>query len=259
MGETKIHETAIVADGATLGEGAVVGPFSIVDAGAVIGDGTVLGPRVHIHGCCRIGARNRIGDCAVLGGPPQSLGWDRDDTLVVLGDDNVIGEYATINRGSEPGGETRVGDRCYFMSYTHLGHDCHVGDEVVMTSFAGLSGHCLVEDHANIGGRAGAHQFVRIGTHAILGAGAGVSQDVPPYMAVQGHPAKMIGPNAIGLRRAGVPAGSRDALKRCYKILCLQGLSIPNALAQIRAEVEQTAEVRHLVEFIEGTKRGIAR
>lgn len=252
-----IHPTAIVEDGARLGRDVAVGPFAIVEKGAVIGDETRIGPRVCIHGVCRIGKRNEIRDGAVLGGMPQSVGFDRDDTLLEVGDDNIIGEFVTFNRGTESTGTTRIGSGGYFMSCTHIGHDCRVADGVVMTSFSGLSGHCVVEEMAVLGGQAGAHQFVRIGTLAILGAGAGINQDLPPYMAAQGHPARVIGPNAVGLRRAGIGSERRDAIRKAYKIIWMKGLSVPNAIRRVREEVLATPEINHLIEFIEASERGI--
>ena len=256
---TKVHPTAIVEEGAVLGTDVVVGPFAIVEAGAAVGDRTRIGPRVRLHGVCRIGADNEIRDGAVLGGMPQSLGFDRTDTALVVGDGNVIGEFVTWHRATEPGGATRVGSGGFYMSYSHIGHDCVVGDRVVMTSFAGLSGHCEVEDAAILSGQSGVHQFVRIGTLAFLGANAGINQDLPPYLMAQGHPARLIGTNLVGMRRAGIAPEAREAVKRAYKILCHAGLSLPNAVARIRQDVPACPEIERLLTFIERSKRGILR
>jgi UDP-N-acetylglucosamine acyltransferase len=256
---SRVHPTAIVDPGAVLGADVEVGPFAIVDAGAVVGDRTKIGPRVHLHGVCRIGADNEIRDGAVLGGMPQSVGFDRSDTFLHVGDGNVIGEYVTWHRATHPGGATRVGSGGFFMSYSHLGHDCVVGDRVVMTSFAGCSGHCEIEDAAILSGQAGVHQFVRIGTLAFLGANAGINQDLLPYMMAQGHPARLIGPNLVGMRRAGLSSPVRDAVKRAYKILCHAGLALPAAVARIRGEVPASPEIDHLLAFIEASQRGILR
>ena len=254
-----IHATAIVEEGAVLGADVAVGPFALVEAGAVVGDRTRIGPRVHVHGACRIGADNEIRDGAVLGGIPQSLGFDRADTFLHVGDGNVIGEFVTWHRATHPGGATRVGNGGFYMSYSHVGHDCVIGDRVVMTSFAGLSGHCEVEDAAILSGQSGVHQFVRIGTLSFLGANAGINQDLPPYMMAQGHPARLIGTNLVGLRRAGIAPEVREAIKRAFKILCFAGLALPGAMARIRQEVPASPEIEHLLAFIEGSKRGILR
>lgn len=254
-----IHTTAIIDPLAKLGFDVSVGPFAIIDAGAVIGDGTEIGPRVHIHGCCRIGRENLILDGAVLGGLPQSIGFDRDDTGLVIGDKNFIGEFATINRGSKPGSNTTVADGVYLMSYAHIGHDCEIRDGAIITSFAGLSGHCLIEEQAIVGGQGGIHQFVRVGRLAMLGAGSGIGQDLPPYMIAQGHPARAIGPNSIGLRRAGISAEVRESIKKAYKILCRRGLALPAAVRAIADEVEDSPEIRHLLDFLAESKRGIVR
>jgi UDP-N-acetylglucosamine acyltransferase len=188
---------------------------------------------------------------------PQSIGFDRTDTGLVVGDGNVVGEFVTWHRATREGGVTRVGSGGFYMSYSHVGHDCVVGDRVVMTSFAGLSGHCEVEDGAILSGQSGVHQFVRIGRLAFLGANAGLGRDLPPFLIAQGHPARLVGPNVVGLRRAGVPPEAREAIKRAFKLLCLSGLALPAAIERIRAEVPPLPEIACFVSFLENSKRGI--
>lgn len=256
---TRIHPTAIVDPTADLGEDVEIGPFCIVESETVIGARTVLQARSLVHRWTTLGADNTVLPGAVLGGDPQHLDYKGEKTELRIGDGNWIGEYVTIHRASNPSLTTMVGDRNYFMAYSHIGHDCHVGNRVIMTNYAGLAGHCTVEDRALLAAFSGAHQGVRIGTMAMLGGGALAGQDIVPFAIVQGIPARPRGLNVIGMQRNGISAEAREALHDVYRILFLLKLSLPNALEKIRAEVPSLAEVRHVLEFIAGSKRGIAR
>ncbi len=259
LGGNMIHDTAVIDRSAELDAGVEIGPYSIIGEGVKIGRGTVIGPHVVIEPYTEIGEGNEIHHGASIGGTPQDVGFKGHRTFVRIGKGNVIREYVTIHRATKEGDATVIGDNNYFMAYTHAGHDCKVGNGVVITNCTALAGHVQVEDFAVISAYVGIHQFVRIGTMAMISGLARVNRDVLPYTLVEGNPAATHGLNVVGLRRNGVKAEVRSALKRAYKILCRSGLAVDRALDRISEEVEETEEIRHLVKFARESKRGIIR
>jgi len=254
-----IHPTAIVSEDAELGEGVEVGPFAVVESGARIGAGTRIGPHAVIHESVRMGERNIVRAGAVLGGDPQSVGFDREGTFVRIGEGNMVGEYVTIHRATAPGGATMIGDGCYLMSYSHIGHDCFLGDGVVLTNYAGLAGHVELHDRVLLGAYAGVHQFCRVGTLAMLSAGSRLGKDVAPYIIVQGYPAVPVATNVVGMRRAGIPSERRDAVKKLFKIFFRRGLTTERAIEAARKDVPPCEEKDRFLEFLSGTERGLCK
>lgn len=256
-----IHETAIVSQEAQLGDDVVLGPFSVVEAGAVIGDRTKIGPHVLIRGNTIVGADNDIHAGAVLGGPSQTVHPYDGPTWLRIGDGNVIRECVTFSRGfSETTGHTTVvGSNGYYMANCHVGHDCVVGDHVVMANSVALAGHVLVEDKAIIGGLTGVHQYSRIGTLSFVGGMSRMALDAAPYTWAAGSPAVCIGLNTEGLKRNGVDENARALLKKAFRIIFRSKLSVAEAVARVREEVDDIPEVAHLVQFMETTKRGVTR
>lgn len=256
----EIHPTAIVNPKAELGAGVRVGPYAIIGEDVRIGDGTEVGPHAVLAGRLEIGPRCRIYAGAIIGFPPQDLKHRAGTPSGVrIGADNVIREYATIHRSALEDGWTVVGDGCFIMASSHVAHDCRVGNQVILTGFSGLTGFVEVEDRAVISGLTGVHQFVRIGTLAYVGGCSRLSQDVPPYFLVEGNPAQVRGVNVVGLRRSQIPADVRLDLQRAYKILYRSGHSTAGALELIRSEITPSEPVKHLVEFIAASKRGICK
>lgn len=247
-----IHPTAIVSPKADLADDVEVGPHVNIGDHVTIGPGTVLKTGTIITGHTTIGARNLVGPYAVVGTPPQDLGYRDEPTRVEVGDENIIREFVTINAGStKQEWLTRVGNRVFLMAYCHVAHDCEVGDEVVMANSVGLSGHCKVEDKVWFGGMVGVHQFVTIGTHAFVGGLSGVAHDCPPYMISEGKPAKVRGVNVIGLRRRGFSRDRIDALKQAQRLIYRSHLTAIQAIEHLAANKEAlTPEVERLVEFI---------
>lgn len=253
-----IHPTAIVHPQAELGENVEIGPFCVVEEGAVIGEGTVLKAHVVVHHWTILGRNNRVLPGAILGGDAQDFKYNGEQTWLRIGDGNMIGEHVTLHRSSKPGSETTIGDKNYFMGYTHIGHDCRIGNQVVMTNYAGLAGHCQVDDGAIIAAYAGTHQGVRVGTLAMLGAGALCSQDITPFTTAIGIPARPIGLNSIGMQRAGISDEHRQAVQQAFHILNMRRLNVENAVEKIKAEVPDIPAIRIFLAFIEGSERGIA-
>ncbi|MBI1337052.1 MAG: acyl-ACP--UDP-N-acetylglucosamine O-acyltransferase [Phycisphaera sp.] len=215
-----IHPSSVVEDGARLGGGVSVGPFCYVARDVSLGEGTRLVSHVSVVGNTTVGKRNVIWPNAVIGGQPQDLKHQGEPTSLVIGDDNDIREGVTMHVGTvNGGGVTRVGSGCLIMVGCHVAHDCHVGDHAILANAVGLSGHVRVEDHARIGGQVGIHHFVTVGQFSFVGGLCRILQDVPPFMIVDGTPARVRGVNTVGLTRNGFDPQSIENLKRCYRIL----------------------------------------
>ncbi|MDD5434512.1 MAG: acyl-ACP--UDP-N-acetylglucosamine O-acyltransferase [Nitrospira sp.] len=255
-----IHSTAIVHPKAEIGEGVSIGAFSIIGEHVKVGDGTIIESHVVIEGWTTIGKGNRIFPFSSIGTPPQDISYSGQETLVTIGDNNIIREYVTIHRGTtKGGGHTIVGSQNYIMAYVHIAHDCNVGNHIIMANAATLGGHITVEDHAVIGGLTGIHQFVRIGKYAMVGACSAVSLDVPPFVSAVGNRATLYGLNIVGLRRHGFNKEQVLKIKKAYKILFRSKLSLKEAVIKAEEEVSDSEDVKMLIDFINGTKRGICR
>jgi UDP-N-acetylglucosamine acyltransferase len=256
-----IHPTAIVDPKAEIAEGVEVGPYSVIEKDVVIGERTKIGPHVVIRERTRIGKQCHIFQFSSIGEAPQAFAYKGEKTTLLIGDQNIIRESVTLHRGTVPGGgKTIIGNNNYFMAYSHVAHDCQIGNQVVMANGATLAGHILIEDYAIIGGLSAIHQFCRIGTHAILSGITGVSQDILPYMMAAGSRAKLYGLNTVGLKRHQFSEQTIRALKKAYRIIFRSGLTLEKAIKTIEEdEIASTAEVRHLLQFIQGSKRGINR
>lgn len=254
---TQVHSTALVDPDADLGRGVVVGPYAIVGPGVRVDEGTTVGPHVLIERDTRIGKDCRLHKGVVLGSDPQDLKYAGEATVLDVGDRTVIREYATLNRGTAASGRTIVGSDCLLMAYSHVAHDCVIGNHVILSNAVNMAGHVAIEDWAVVGGLTGVHQFVRIGAHAFVGGASRISQDVAPYIRVSGSPPRLYGLNSVGLERRGFSADVVAALKATYRILFQSGLNVSQGLARAEAEVPQLPEVRHLIEFIRSSERGI--
>jgi UDP-N-acetylglucosamine acyltransferase len=257
----EIHPSAVVSAKAELAEDVKIDAFAVIGPQVSIGSGSVVGPHAIIDGWTTIGERNQIFPFATIGYPPQDLSYRGEETQLVIGNENIIREYVTMNRGTQRGGGvTRIGSRNLFMAYAHVAHDCAIGDYVIMANAATLGGHVRVDDHAILGGLVAIHQFIRIGTFAFIGGKSGLRMDMPPYMLAFGAPAKLYGPNLVGLRRHQVPRPTIQALKTSYRIMFRSGLTFTEAIERIREEVESVPEVENLIQFMLGrSKRGVTR
>lgn len=254
-----VDARAVVSPRAQIGADVAIGPFTIVEDGAIIGDGTVVHANALIGRGARIGAHCQIHHGAVVGHTPQDLKYRDEPTTCEVGDRTIIREYATLHRGTGDDGRTVIGSECLIMGYCHIAHDCRLGDHVIMANAAMLAGHVEVQDYVIIGGITPVHQFVRIGAHAMIGGGLRVPKDIPPFILVGGTPAVFGGLNQVGLRRRGFSRETLDALHATYQKLYHSGLNVSQAIASLRADagMMEVAEVRAVVEFVEGSARGI--
>jgi UDP-N-acetylglucosamine acyltransferase len=255
----KIHPTAILHPKAKLADGVNIGPYSIIGENVSIGKDTQIGAHCVIEGRTRIGENCRIFTGAVIGSIPQDLKFKGEKTFLEIGNDNIIREYVTINLGTQATGRTVIGDDNLIMAYSHVAHDCRIGNGVIIANTGTLAGHVTLEDKAILGGFVAIHQFVRVGTFSIIGGCSKVIQDIPPYSTCDGHPAKFYGLNTVGLKRAGFKENIRKDLKFALKLLFQSGLSISHALEEIKKQVTPSREIKHLIEFIRKSERGICR
>ena len=254
-----IHPLAIVDPGAKLGKDVQIGAFSIIGAGVEIGSGTWIGPHVVINGSTRIGSENRIYQFSSLGEAPQHLGYKGEPTWLEIGDRNIIREYCTLNRGSAGGGGvTRLGHDNFIMAYCHLAHDCQVGNRTIFANGTSLAGHVRVEDQVIFGGFTMIHQFCRVGAHAMTGISTVTFKDIPPYLLVAGNTAVPHGLNVRGLRRRNFSEQTIEALRQAYKLVYKSGLRLSEATEQL-AQMAANPEVRHFLDFIKQSERGIVR
>ena len=255
-----IHPTAIVDAGARLGEGVQVGPYAVIQDDVTVGKNTVIGPHAVIEKHTDIGDNCRVFQFSSIGAAPQDLKYKGEITRVIIGNNNVIREFVTINRATSADiGMTKIGDHNLIMAYCHVAHNCRLGNFIVMANAANLAGHIDIEDHAIIGGLTGIHQFVRIGAHAIIGGASAVVQDVPPYVTASGNRAKLYGLNLIGLQRRGFSKEAIDALKQAYRIIFRSSLMLQKAIDQVKAEVPDLPEVRYFIDFLQKSQRGVTR
>jgi len=255
-----IHPTAIIEPGAMLAADISVGAYSLIGPQVEVRGGTQIGPHVVIEGRTRIGRNNRISQFASIGGPPQDKKYAGEDTAVEIGDDNVIREYVTINRGTIGDARvTRVGNGNWIMAYVHFAHDCQIGSGTIFANACELAGHVQVGDWAILGATTLVHQFVRIGAHSFTGMGTYLDRDLPPYVRAAGNMAQPYGINSVGLRRRGVPAETIDALKRAYRTIYRSGLGQDEVKRELEAQAGACAEVRAVLDFLNASKRGFIR
>src|SRR5438477_5903126 len=255
-----IHPTAIVAAGASFGAGVEIGPYSVVGAGVSVGEGTAIGSHVLIAGQTTIGRNNRLFPFSSIGDIPQDKKYDGAVTRTVIGDENVIREFVSINAGTaQDRGVTTIGNGNWLLAYSHIAHDCVVGNGTTFSNNAQLAGHVSIEDYAVLGGFVGVHQFCRVGAHAMVAAGSIVLQDVPPFVTAAGYPAKPRGVNSEGLRRRGFSAEALSAIKRAYKTLYREGLPLEEARARIGDDAKAAPVLRPLAAFLENPGRGLVR
>jgi UDP-N-acetylglucosamine acyltransferase len=253
-----ISELAIVSKKAKISENVEIGPYAIIEDDVEISAGVKIWPHAHISSGTRIGEGTQIHMGAVVGHLPQDLSFDASKkTLTTIGKRTVKREYATIHRSTKEGEATKIGDGCYLMAVSHVGHDCHIGNNVIIANGALLAGHIEVGDNSFISGNVVMHQFCRIGDYCMVGGFSGVNKDVPPYMLVRG-PSVLRSVNLVALRRAKFPRETIHNIMEAFKLLYHSGLNTSQAIEQIK-KIGPSKELDHLVDFIQSSKRGICK
>jgi UDP-N-acetylglucosamine acyltransferase len=254
----QVHPTAIVDEGAELGERVVVGPYTVIGPGVAIGARTRVGPHVLVERDTVVGEDCVVHNGAVLGSDPQDLKYRGEPTLLRIGDRTVVREYATLNRGTAALGHTVVGNDCLLMAYAHVAHDCILGDHVILSNSVNMGGHVTIGEWAAIGGGALIHQFARIGCHAFVGGGSAVRKDVPPYVKASGSPMQLYGLNSVGLQRRGFPEEVRRELKRAYRLFFSSSYNTTQALERASEELRPYGEILTFLSFFRESERGVS-
>lgn len=260
MAPTNIHPTAIVDSKAELADDVKIGAFSIIGPDVKIDTGTTIGPHVVINGHTAIGKNNTVFQFSSLGEAPQDKKYQGEPTKLQIGDYNTIREFCTFNRGTtQDKGVTKIGNHNWIMAYVHIAHDCHVHNNTILANNSSLAGHVDLYDHAILGGFTLIHQFCKIGEHVITAVGSVVFKDIPPYVTASGYDANPHGINSEGLKRRGFSAESISNIKRAYKILYRQSLTLEEAKIALSEQALAAPELNLLVEFLAQSTRGIIR
>jgi UDP-N-acetylglucosamine acyltransferase len=256
---TDIHPSAIVSPKAEIGNDVSIGPYAIIEENVVIGDGCQIGSSALVASGARLGKNVKMFHCAVVGTQPQDLKFGGEETEARVGDNCILREFVTVNRGTEWRGYTEVGHDCLMMAYAHVAHDCLIGHHAILANAVNLGGHVEIGEWAICGGVLAVHQFVKIGAHAMIGGGFRVVQDACPYALLGGYPLKVMGLNAVGLERRGFSPEKVKTLNRTFKLLFFKRLNTTQAIEKIRNEVEMIPEVEYLLDFIAASTRGIIK
>ncbi|NPB05784.1 MAG: acyl-ACP--UDP-N-acetylglucosamine O-acyltransferase [Aquificae bacterium] len=254
----KIHPTAVVEGEVELADGVEVGPYSVLRGRIKVGKGTKIGARVSIYHDVEIGENCRIFDGCVIGGPPQHTRDEGREGRVVIGNDTVLREFVTVNRGTDFDKRvTKIGNGVFIMAYAHVAHDCEVGDGVIMANAATLGGHVVVERGAFLGGLSAVQQRCRVGAYAMVGGLSGVNKDVPPFTRAVGHHVELKGLNLVALKRAGFPPEEVRLLEKAYRRIFASNKRLIEAVREVLEEMGQSEAVRYFCDFIlESLERG---
>ncbi|MBC7931977.1 MAG: acyl-ACP--UDP-N-acetylglucosamine O-acyltransferase [Rubrivivax sp.] len=251
------HPTAVVSPRASVARDVRVGPYAVIEDAVIIKSGCEIGAHAVVKRFTTLGERTRVYEHATLGGEPQDTKFKGERSALVIGDDNLIREYATVHRASGEGSVTRVGSRNFLMVGVHIAHNCEVGDDNVFANGAAIAGHVTVEDHVFLASNVGAHQFVRFGRYAMVGGKSKIVQDVLPFFTTDGNPPRVHGLNSIGLRRGGFSPEARKSIKRAYQLLFRARLPLERALAALEEMGDENVAL--LARFIRDSRRGFTR
>ena len=255
---TKINSMSIVSQGAVLADDVEIGPFCTIGPNVVIGSGTKILGHCNITGHTTIGKNNLIFNFVSMGTWPQDHGFKGLVSYLRVGDDNIFREGFTANIGTKEGSETVIGSHCYFMSNTHVAHNCKVGNGVIMVTASGLAGYTELGDKCLISGLSGTHQFVKVGRLAMISGGSVTSVNIPPFVIAEGRNGAVKTLNLVGLKRNGFSVEVIAELKKMFKIFFKSNLNVSNAIKRIRGEVKLIPEVQEFIDFVETSKRAVA-
>ncbi len=255
-----ISDKAIVDKSAKIAANVEISPFAFIGKDVEIGEGSWIGPHAVINGPTKIGRNNKIFQFSSIGEAPQDKKYAGEPTRLEIGDNNTFREFTTVSRGTKPGGGlTKIGNDNLFMAYVHIAHDCIVGNNTTFSNNASLAGHVTVDDYANLGGFVGVHQFTNIGSYCFCAGGSMIVKDVIPFITVSGNLAQAYGLNVEGLKRRQFTPDEIIILKRAYKTLYRQGLTLEDAVHKLEEMIPECRHIQVLLDFIKKSKRGIIR
>jgi UDP-N-acetylglucosamine acyltransferase len=258
----KIHPSSVLSDNVVLEDDVEIGPYCNIQGHVKIGRGTFIEGHATIgskYGIVELGKNNHISPGAVLGGPPQDISYKSEPTKLIIGDNNIIREFTSINLATSKGdGSTNIGNNCYFMAYSHVGHDCKIGNNVIVANNSHFGGHCEVEDNVVIGGVCAFNQFSKIGKYSFVAGSSIVNKDILPFSRAQGNYALIRATNKVGLLRKGFSKEEVANIHKAIRIVMMGSGTVEEAIARIQSECLQSENIAHLIHFIKSSKRGIA-
>jgi len=257
MNKNLIHKTSIVSSNARIGDNVSIGPYCIIESDVIIGNNTKIDSHTIVKQYTEIGKNNHIFSHCVIGEIPQDKKFANEKTKLIIGNNNVIREFCTLNRGTIDLGITTIGNDCLLMAYVHIGHDCIISNNIILANGVQLGGHVVIDDFAIVGGLTPVHQFCKIGEHSLVGGGLRVVQDIPPFIIANGQPLRFSGINSIGLRRRKFKPNQRSNIKKAYKIIYNSNHNTGQALEKIKNDLSQKDEILTIVNFIDKSTRGI--
>ena len=257
MSDNLQHKSAIISSKAQIGENVSIGAYSIIEDDVIIGNNTKIDSHAIIKQYTTIGSNCHIFSHSVIGEIPQDKKFEGEKTNLVIGNNTIIREFCTLNRGTKESGTTKIGNNCLLMAYVHIGHDCEVGDDVILANGVQLGGHVIIYDYAIIGGLTPVHQFCKVGEHSFVGGGLRVVQDVPPYIIANGQPLKFSGINILGLRRRKFSSEERNNIKKVYKLIYNSDNNISQAIDEVKDSIDLDSQVLKIIKFIESSNRGL--
>lgn len=262
MANAKIHPSSVLSPEVELGEDVEIGPYCLIQGKVKIGKGTFVEGHVTLgsrYGILEIGENNHFSPGAVIGGPPQDLTYKSEPTKLIIGNNNTFREFSTVSLATSKGdGKTEIGNNCYFMAYTHVGHDCKVGNNVTIANNSHLGGHCEIEDGVFIGGVSAFNQFTKVGKGAFIAGSSIVNKDIPPFTRAQGTYCVVRATNKIGLSRKGYPKEEVSNIHKAIRIIILGSHTVEEGIARIQAECTPSPNIEYFINFIRNSKRGIA-
>jgi len=258
----KVHPTSVLSPNVILEEDVEIGPYCNIQGQVRIGKGTFIEGHVTVgyrHGIVEIGKNNHISPGAVIGGPPQDISYKGEPTKLIIGDNNIIREFTTFNLATSKGdGITSIGNNCYFMAYSHVGHDCKIGNNVIVANNSHFGGHCEVEDNVVIGGVCAFNQFSKVGRNSFVAGSSIVNKDILPFSRAQGNYAIVRATNKVGLLRKGFSKEEVANVHKAIRIIIMGSGTVEEALARIQSECKQSENIQALLHFVKSSKRGIA-
>ncbi|MFL2988222.1 MAG: acyl-ACP--UDP-N-acetylglucosamine O-acyltransferase [Candidatus Neomarinimicrobiota bacterium] len=257
MNKNLIHNTSIVSSNTKIGNNVSIGPYCIIENDVIIGSNTKIDAHTIVKQYTEIGKNNHIFSHCVIGEIPQDKKFSHEKTKLIIGNNNVIREFCTLNRGTIDLGTTTIGNDCLLMAYVHIGHDCIISNNIILANGVQLGGHVIIDDFAIVGGLTPVHQFCKIGEHSLVGGGLRVVQDIPPFIIANGQPLRFSGINSIGLRRRNFKPIQRSNIKKAYKIIYNSNHNTSQALEKIKNDLSQKDEILTIVNFIDKSSRGI--
>lgn len=255
----KNNSLSYIHPNAKIGENVVIEPFVTIYDNVEIGEGTWIGANVVIMSGARIGKNCKIHPGAVISNIPQDLKFEGEDSLAIVGDNTVIRECATINRGTKYADKTQIGNNCLIMAYVHIAHDCLIGDNCILSNSVQVAGHVEIGYHAIVSGNSAVHQFSKIGAHVMVSGGSLVRKDVPPFVTAAREPLSYVGVNSIGLERRGFTKARISAIQDTYRIIFQSGMNTTKALNLVKEQIPESPDREEIIQFIQNSDRGIMK